>query len=734
MDATLQAQTAFHLTGRKPVPPLEAIGELGLRPALLARYRDLTRLRYDFPLVLVDGPAPGGASARSLTDLVSELARNTAPAGPTGEAMRKQLLHIERDIRRAAAAGNPGRLSEMWATAVARLTAGGDPTVRDSLLHAGQSIGVDGDVLDCDEAMPRRLLKHAWQVVQGEKLGRVRKDIDSLSMKLSDILRADFVHSEAGRKPESLRAGVGTKQRQMFDFDRMSRLLALGSPASHLPETRRKRIEWALSVLQGQRFFPGPGGEPYVFAFDTCRAAKQAFTERLPRMVELVKAMSIAELEVDGRYDPPHHDGFFDAYDEHSLTPQDLETFPDYFVTLGNRPAVAADTNLMELLSSGAPVKVLVETEDILEESSVGQGQFSFGVRSVQLATTAIGLGDVFVFQSTGSNLLALQARIRHGLSARVPALFSVYTATAAHSGDIPRYLVGAAAMQSRAFPAFTYDPTAGEDLASRFSLEDNPQPDRDWPVTAFDYADESLQRVSEDLAFTFADFVAADPRHADHVARVPRGAWSAYMVPVADWLTRPASGEHEVPYLLAVDSEDTLQRLVVDDRLVKATRRCLENWHRLQELGGVHSSHAQRLLARERAAWEAQKREEIEALKAAAGGAAAVVAPAEAAPAPKAEAPAPVEAEAEPERNPDEAWIETIRCSSCNECIQINDQMFAYNDNKQAYIKDLGAGTYQQLVEAAESCQIGIIHPGKPVNPKEPGLEELMERAKPFL
>jgi len=736
MDATLQAQTAFHLTGRKPAPPLEPVGELGLRPALLARYRDLTRLRYDFPLVLVDKPAPGAAFARSLTDLVSELARNTAPAGPTGEAMRKQLLHIERDIRRAATAGDAGRLSEMWKAAVARLTAGGDPALRDTLLHAGQSMGLDGVVVDCDDAMPRRLLRHAWQVVQGEKLGRVRKEIDALAMKLSDILRADFVHSEAGRTPESLRAGMGTKQRQMFDFERMSRLLALGSPASRLSDTRRRRIEWALSALQGQRFFPGPGGESYAFDFDTCRAVKQAFAERLPKMVELVKAMSIAELETDGRYDPSHHDGFFDAYDEQSLTPQDLETFPGYFVTLSNRPAMAADTNLMELLSSGTPVKVLVETEDILEESSVGRGQFSFGVRSVQLATTAVGLGDVFVLQSTGSNLVQLQQRIRHGLTASVPALFSVFTATAAHSGDIPRYLVGAAAMQSRAFPAFTYDPTAGEDLAERFSLEDNPQPERDWPVTTFEYADESLQRVAEEIAFTFADFVAADPRHADHVARVPRSAWSEYMVPVADWLARSSGGEHEVPYLLAVDSEDALQRVVADDRLVKAARRCLENWHRLQELGGVRSSHAERLLARERAAWEAEKREEIEALKnaAGAGAAAAAAAPAEAAAAPKAEAAAPAEAEPEPERNPDEAWIETIRCSSCNECIQINDQMFAYNDNKQAYIKDIKAGTFRQMVEAAESCQIGIIHPGKPVNPKEPGLDELLERAKPFI
>ena len=42
-------------------------------------------------------------------------------------------------------------------------------------------------------------------------------------------------------------------------------------------------------------------------------------------------------------------------------------------------------------------------------------------------------------------------------------------------------------------------------------------------------------------------------------------------------------------------------------------------------------------------------------------------------------------------------------------------------------------AGTYAQLVEAAESCQLGIIHPGKPLNPNEPGLAELIQRAEPF-
>jgi ferredoxin len=91
------------------------------------------------------------------------------------------------------------------------------------------------------------------------------------------------------------------------------------------------------------------------------------------------------------------------------------------------------------------------------------------------------------------------------------------------------------------------------------------------------------------------------------------------------------------------------------------------------------------------------------------------------------------VPAPAAPERSPDEAWIETARCPSCNECQTINDKMFKYNENKQAYITDVKLGTYRQLVEAAEVCQVSIIHPGKPWNPNEPGLDELIARAEAF-
>jgi ferredoxin len=160
----------------------------------------------------------------------------------------------------------------------------------------------------------------------------------------------------------------------------------------------------------------------------------------------------------------------------------------------------------------------------------------------------------------------------------------------------------------------------------------------------------------------------------------------------------------------------------------MQLTARCRTFWHRLQEQGGIHNSHAEILLAREKAKWEEARASEQDVAKAPAAAAASPVAAPEAAAAAAEAAPGP----AASERNPDEAWIDTARCPSCNECQNINDKMFKYND-KQAYIVDVKLGTYRQMVDAAEACQVAIIHPGKPWNPNEPGLAELVARAEAF-
>ena len=65
-------------------------------------------------------------------------------------------------------------------------------------------------------------------------------------------------------------------------------------------------------------------------------------------------------------------------------------------------------------------------------------------------------------------------------------------------------YLSTAAAMESRAFPAFSYDPAAPH---GERSLENNPQPERDWPLHALSYEDAEHQRISEETAFTPSGF-----------------------------------------------------------------------------------------------------------------------------------------------------------------------------------------------------------------------------------
>ncbi len=740
MQAELQAHLAFHLTGKLPQGEDDAFSQSNLHPAILAEYRDLTALRYDFPLVLIGDAAK---PVQSLSDLIDGALKQIATDND-GDRIAKHAVRLEREIRKLIAEGVSGTLFELWDSAAARIGAKKDKQLQDSLSRLRAVVKTDGAVADCDQAMPFRLFQHAWQGLQDRKTQAFRTDVNKLIMKLSDILSADFVRSKEGLSADRLRASVGAAHQSAFDFDAMSRVLGEASPEVPMPESRRQRVRALLTALRSQRFFPAGGegdkwigvGEPYSFVFETCSDAVAAYRERLPKMVELAKALTMAKLETDGEYSEARHDAFFAEFGANGLDADAIAAFPDYLICLRAADLKAADSELLlQAFVAGMRAKAVLQSDDLLESSPItGEILFS-GLRGRQLVGAALSLATSFIVQSSSSSLYRLREQILRGLNYPGPALFSVYSG-ASGTGLAP-YLAAAAAAESRVFPAFSYDPSVGADWASRFSLQANTQSDLDWPLQRLDYEDAAQQLVSEKLAFTFVDFMACDPRCAKHFAQVPRAKWNEDMVPVADLLASKASDLPEkVPCLTMVDSDNRLQKVIVDEKLMREARACLEAWRSLQELGGVHNSHAARLVEQERKAWEA-KAQAAAAVSQPANVAVAAATAASAAPAtavPAAPAAAPAVAEAAPERSADDPYIETFRCSSCNECTQINDKMFGYDDNMQASIIDLNAGTYRQLVEAAENCQLSIIHPGKPWNPSEPGLDELVKRAEPFL
>jgi len=737
MHSELHAQVAFHLTGNRPGGGLETVAGLGLRPALFAGYRDLTRLRYDFPLVLVENAAEGGY-VQSLSAIVDGVVHEIAQ-GVDGERVTRHLLQLEREIRVLMAQGASGALSALWEKAADRLAARGDDLLKDSLKRARTALRIDGKAVDCGKSMPSELIGHAWAGVQERKAHKFQEDIARLIQKLSDILQVDRVRSKAGQGAESLKASVGAFHEEDFDFQSLSRLISRSSPQTTLLDSRRRRIESLLSVLRSQRFFAAPGSldkrgageKTHSFVFERCAAALAAYRERMPAAVELAKAVAMAELEIEGEYHEARHDAFFREFDATGLDERDRAMFPDYLVIISAEKLHGVEYDkLMEIFSAGLPFKILVQTDDLLEASPAGGAHLAVGMRSRQLASMAIGMNEVYVLQSSGSNLFRFRDRMLKGLACAGPALFSVFSGAGGKGAELPPYLIAAAAMESRAFPALIFDPSAGPDWASRFYLEGNPQVEREWPVQNFCYEDAEHQKVSQDLAFTLVDFVACDRRHAGHFARVPQSKWNGDMVAVGECLARDAQEPAgKVPCLLMVDGNDVLHKVIADDKLIQEARRCRERWHSLQELGGVNNSHAERLLAREKKVWEERQQQEAAGAPkpaAAATPAVAVVTPAEAG--------MPAPAEAEPEKSSGEPYVETPRCTSCDECTQINNMMFGYDANKQASIVNPDAGTYRQLVEAAESCQVSIVHPGKPRNPNEPGLEELIKRAEPFL
>ena len=627
MHADLQAQLAFHLTGRS-LPPMEPFE---LIPALLARYRDLTALRYDFPLVL---------SKEGKVDSLSTLVDHALEG--KDEKTRALALRREREIRSSN--------SSTW--------------------NGPITLSTDGELADCDAQLPGRLIEHVWRAQQEKRAKALRERIDALVARLSEIVAADYARSDEARSEQRLRVSFGGRDAGI-DFGALAGLLKRALPERPMAESRRRRIASLLAALRTLDFGP--------FVYESCAEALAAYRARLPHLIALSKAIAAARLEAAGEYAEERHDAFFAIAGSTLLAEEGLADFPGILVRLDG---AAQDPQLAEILALGAPVKVLVQFDDILQRSPVGRP--GFGLRAHALAGMALGLPDVYVLQCSASQLHELRNQILKGLEYPGAALFSVYSGAGGET-ELRPYLVAAAAAESRAFPAFCYDPSA--ESAERFSLAGNPQQDGDHAVHELMYEDAAHQRVQDKIPFTFADFVACDGRYAGWFAPVPLSA----------------AAPENVPYILVADRKDVLHRAIVADELVGEARRCLDFWRSLR----------QRVVKKPEA-----KPVENEAP----------------APAAAAAAPAPVPAAEAPKPKGDDPYIETPKCSTCEECVKINDRMFKYDTNKQAYIADPNAGTYRELVEAAESCQVSIIHPGKPRDPQEPGLEELLVRAEPFV
>ncbi len=430
-------------------------------------------------------------------------------------------------------------------------------------------------------------------------------------------------------------------------------------------------------------------------------------------------------------------------------------------------------------------------TGQVADMSGFGKAQHGKTEVRKELALLGIAHRGVYVHQTSQAAATHLIGGVLRGLHKRRPVLINVYTPCPVEHGLADDWSQHAArlALESRAFPFLTFDPDAGPTYADQLSLDGNPAIDDLWPTYTLRFLDDSGSEEALELPVTIADWAATEARFKQHFREVPASDWNEEMRPFHEFFTLSAEDrEGLTPYILGLTKDRTLRRLRVSREIVQLAEERQMFWSQLRQLAGLEVAPAVRdlvaasleeefetrsaalraeyeaKLADLRATYPAQMARQLAtALLSKAGGSAAVAeflaelpaatmppngsgaaplsptAPAAAAPlAPAATAPAVAPEAAEAADDEDEgmvleAYIDSDRCTTCDECTNINKKLFAYNADKQAYIKDAKAGTFKQLVTAAERCPVSIIHPGTPLNPKEKDLEKWIARAAKF-
>lgn len=781
----------------------ERLGPVGrdCLPALLDPFRDTSRLRYDYPLFLFppaegDGTQEADALVCRLADWLEGAVQRFAPAGDTSRILKDHLPWIEHHLRQVLRDREGPLLAGplLGAAGLAlqqHLSLRQDERERLAAdLERLQDEAGQGEILGYGRFPSLHLLIHAVRSRVVPRRLRFQAEIDDCIRGLESLLAVEWGKSDESIEPRQARDSVGLGG-ERFDPLALSTVMDYSRGTRAMSPQRRERIEGALSELRawspdpvlarfvhlgtvtGEWLSESPDVED-VTDPDPCARATALFDREARRLARVFGAVRVARLEIDGIYDPALHDPWFASFDWEAFSPEELLLVPSVIaLEAADRVAGVDMRSFSRLLSSGRPVQILVRVQPS-RDPGAGPEEDPFQNYRTELGYLGLSHRQAAVSQSSSARHGHLMACFLSALDATRTSLHLINTGLRPPHGLVPlnAWLVAGAAIEGRAHPFLRVDPKPDDCEPAPIDLDGNPQPAADWPVHPFEYLDENGNRVTQDLAFTFADYCLLIEPLLEHFRAIPPGCDSDALIPMQDYLAMDQDQAYrKVPFVWAVDGNAILHRLVISRELALACLDRLNFWRTLQAMAGIRNPYVDQAVEqtraeeRQRAAEErerllAEHAAEIERVRNRAAGEAmqrltdvllgmdlpaglpgalrpaAAAARAGAEPGATAE---PAQPEAAAEQKPveelsfDDPWIDTPLCTSCNDCLKINPLLFVYNEEKQAMLGDLASATYAQLVQAAELCPARCIHPGRPWNPDEPGLGDLIERAAPF-
>jgi pyruvate/2-oxoacid:ferredoxin oxidoreductase beta subunit len=182
--------------------------------------------------------------------------------------------------------------------------------------------------------------------------------------------------------------------------------------------------------------------------------------------------------------------------------------------------------SLSRMVAAGADIKVLVLDTQVYSNTGGQASTASFGGQVTKLSAFGKALhgrpeqrkelgrilmahGDVYVAQTTPAHINHFYRAVMEANAYPGPAVIVAYTPCQPEHGiaDDASSRQAHLAVESRAFPLFTYDPRRGPSMAERLSLQGNPSPKDDWTT------------LPGGEAVDFLTFARSEGRFAAHFA-----------------------------------------------------------------------------------------------------------------------------------------------------------------------------------------------------------------------
>jgi pyruvate/2-oxoacid:ferredoxin oxidoreductase alpha subunit/ferredoxin len=337
----------------------------------------------------------------------------------------------------------------------------------------------------------------------------------------------------------------------------------------------------------------------------------------LRHMLDNLRLMRRAKLEVSDKYNPEFHDAETAALEWDLLTEEEKRILPPLLVVCDKKQLLSREfSKLNAVLCSELPVKFVVLDDGNIDPQDDTAAMLSYGN---SLMFTASALRNCFVFQGSLADRKHLFDGLLKGMKKAGPALFLL---------NIPEYAnhdteriswskLPILAINSRVAAHFSFDPSAPKHLLSSASnLDSTPSSRLAFHHKMLEYQ-EGTEQKRVDYAFTYADWLFTLKGWSSQFRLIlPKEEDNA--MPLADYLALPEGQQNTgIPVVFHVDAKGTLAKHAVSRKVIAASKASQLQWNTLRELAGTVSAHPEKLRADVEAEIKLQYEAQLTAVKA---------------------------------------------------------------------------------------------------------------------